>query len=88
MSSIRSILEKINPCMCSFKDGFAYDRTKPCHCSAGKLNDQALKEISELIDKAKPEEFDTTLNYNHSDEKFGYNNGIDQYQSNLKELLK
>lgn len=82
MSSIRSILEEL-----AFKhaeDGFTYSDPHDVGVDY-KLIDQALKEISELIDRAKPTK-STTAVLPYGDTKF--NEAIDQYQSNLKELFK
>ena len=47
--------------------------------------DQALKEISELIDEAKPE---WIFDDGHNDATWAYKKSADKFQSNLKELLK
>lgn len=52
--------------------------------------DQALSDIFKIIDEAKP---DDLLTYPNSDtdwlkEVKGYNTGISDYHSNLKEVLK
>src|ERR1035437_8461423 len=53
--TIRQVLEMINPCMCSFTDGFSYDKTQPCHCRAGELNIIAIQKIKGILDSAKPD---------------------------------
>ena len=79
MSSIRSILEEFAK-YCSVQ-GCPFG-TMPN--DKDKL-DQALKEISELIDGAKPELMsDTSLIY----KKWSVEMILNEYQSNLKELLK
>ena len=79
MSSIRSILEEFAK-YCSVQ-GCPFG-TMPN--DKDKL-DQALKEISELIDGAKPKLMsDTSLIY----KKWSVEMILNEYQSNLKELLK
>ena len=87
MSSIRSILEEFAK-YCSVQ-GCPFG-TMPN--DKDKL-DQALKEISELIDGAKPEIRYITYIAASSVlspqlEDCRYNTGCNEYQSNLKELLK
>lgn len=74
MSSIRSILEK-------HMWGDYLLTGKPLE----EEIDQALKEISELIDEAKPE---WTFDDGHNDATWAYKKSADKFQSNLKELLK
>ncbi len=79
MSSIRSILERL-----ALTEGFFSKE------DAIRDADQALKDISELIDGAKPKRFRgsamTTAETNNYGA--GFNHSIETYQSNLKELLK
>ena len=78
MSSIRSIL--VNLACESFNRGSNQDDSR-----LDKSVDQALKEISELIDGAKPKLMsDTSLIY----KKWSVEMILNEYQSNLKELLK
>lgn len=86
MSSIRSILEDL---VYQLTD-FTMEEIRSEKIKGHTKIDQALKDISELIDGAKPNEFRdsamTTTETNHYGA--GYNHAIDKYQSNLKELLK
>jgi N-acetylmuramic acid 6-phosphate (MurNAc-6-P) etherase len=76
MSSIRSILDKLAIAATFY--GISDKNTKPSV-------DQALKEIEEAIDGAKPKLMeDTSLIY----KKWGVEMILNEYQSNLKELLK
>lgn len=70
MSSIRSILEELNE----------YDTKKH-----PEFIDQALKEISELIDEAKPSYI---FDDGNNDATWAYKKGVTEYQSNLESLLK
>lgn len=84
MSSIRSILEKLAIAATFY--GISDKNTKPSV-------DQALKDISELIDGAKPKLRETNtiaeLNGNtQACENATHNLAIHQYNQNLKELLK
>ena len=77
MSSIRSILEEVH--------NNGYDAGVFGSPLSPKPVDQALKEISELIDGAKPKLMsDTSLIY----KKWSVEMILNEYQSNLKELLK
>lgn len=78
MSSIRSILEDLLPCVTCGVNADIADGFGQCTCGNEKLVDQALKDISELIDGAKPEQYPISE----------LNIGVNEYQSNLKELLK
>lgn len=90
MSSIRSILERlvypiVGPrCKTKDIDDIEYkDGDNRCLvCSVYEQVDQALKEIEEAIDGAKP------INIELSTNKCTFADGCNQYQSNLKELLK
>jgi hypothetical protein len=73
--TIRTILEELND----------YDTKKH-----PEFIDLALSDISKIIDEAKP---DDLLTYPNSDtdwlkEVKGYNTGISDYHSNLKETLR
>jgi len=81
--SIRSVLEGITPCVCSFIDGWGYDKTKPCHCGSGKVIDQALKDIAQIIDEAKPDFLEITQ---YDSDKIKQC-AVEEYKSNLREAL-
>lgn len=76
MSSIRSILEEL---VSNVTNKLMLEQ-----CDKADV-DQALKDISELIDGAKPKLMeDTSLIY----KKWSVEMVLNEYQSNLKELLK
>ena len=88
MSSIRSILEKLYNTAwveeSNYKENNPEDGDIPSKREQLKT-DQALKDISELIDGAKPKLMsDTSLIY----KKWSVEMILNEYQSNLKELLK
>lgn len=82
MSSIRSILEKLQTKSISNAQMTDYFEVS----KANKfVIDQALKDISELIDKAKPE---FIFDDGNNDATWAYKKGVTEYQNNLKELFK
>ena len=103
MSSIRSILEEKlkrayfngSTDVIARANGVIPNNTKLGEIQIEDLVDQALKDISELIDGAKPpyeDENPVDSITGEPVETYGYeevgNKVIDEYTSNLKELLK
>jgi len=91
MSSIRSILDKL----ADGERSWIHDQLDGTSMVQENLDyvdtqvDQALKDISELIDNAKPDIKNHVCRFNDGDCVCDcYKSGQDKYQSNLKELLK
>ena len=93
MSSIRSILEEKlkrayfngSTDVIARENGVIPNNTKLGEVQIEVLVDQALLEISQIIDEAKPKLMsDTSLIY----KKWSVEMILNEYQSNLKELLK
>lgn len=63
------------------------DLNCPC-CKVYRDFDISMLEIKDILDSAKPDRLDEFVNKYEHFENISHNKAIDQYQSNINELLK